>query len=326
VAVALATVGIATGIVLVPDGSSLPRRSATGPYEPVAAVGAFLLRSGAAGLAAQGDVRPVVADGAAGVVSVAGIVVTDRHGRARVVARPDHGAPPAIGVAGDRMARWISADAVAVTGLHAGDPLDVEVRGVTEAGPVGSDGSLWLRADADPAGTVRRLDLREYDGEQRLAATFLPVVTVEQPQPPVDVRAVLPVRGGGLRAVDGAGRLELLTGTPVGIAATPLAGARCGAAGTAGLAHAVSDGSGVWFVVTGPQGGRLARLTPSDAGTLRTVAALLPGAVTALAAPGDGSLLFTTRDAAGSTLWRLPDAAAALDWPAGPPLACPSRP
>jgi hypothetical protein len=56
------------------------------------------------------------------------------------------------------------------------------------------------------------------------------------------------------------------------------------------------------------------------------VAAVLPGHVSALTAPGDGSLLFVASDAAGDALWRLPDAAAALTAAPGPPVDCPATP
>ena len=83
-------------------------------------------------------------------------------------------------VVGDRVVRWISADSVAVTGLRAGSPVGVVVRGVSETGVLGTDGSVWLRSDADPVGTVRRLDVVRLDGEQRIAATYLPVVTIQE--------------------------------------------------------------------------------------------------------------------------------------------------
>ena len=323
-AVALvAAVGIP--LAAVPAGSR-PHRDAVAPFVPVAAVGAFPLRSGAAGLAAADDVWPVLADGAPGVVSRTGIVVADADGRARVLARTDRGAPAPIGVVGDRVVHWTASDTIAVTELRAGSPLDVVVRGVTEAGALGADGSLWLRSDADPVGTVRRLDVAGLDGQQRIAVTYLPVVTIQEPDPPVDLRTVLPVPGGGLRTVSGGGRLEMLTGTAAGIATTPLAGSRCGAAGTAGLDHAVADGSGVWFVLAGADGDRLAHLDPNAGSTVRTVPAVLPGAVTALTAPGDGSLLFVARDARGAALWRLPAADAALDTADAAPVTCPPGP
>ena len=137
------------------------------------------------------------------------------------------------------------------------------VRGVSEAGALGADGSVWLRSDADPVGTVRRLDIARLEGEQRIAATYLPVVTIQEAEPPVDLRTVLPVRGGGLRNLAEAGRLELLTGTAAGIATTPLAGTRCGAAGVANLDRAAADRSGVWFVLVSADGERLAHLDPA---------------------------------------------------------------
>ena len=312
---------VATVAAAVVPGGPGPR--ATGPFVPVAAVGAFPLRSGADGLAATDDVRPVLADGIPGVVSRAGVVV-GVDGRALVLARLDRGAPAPIGVVGDRVVRWISADAVAVTGLRADSTVDVVVRGVTEAGALGADGSVWLRTDADPAGTVRRLDVARIAGQQRIAATWLPVVTIQEPEPPVDLRTVLPVRGGGLRNLADAGRLELLTGTAAGIAARPLAGTRCGAAGVASLDRTAADPSGVWFVLTGADGERLAHLDPAAGAVVRVVDAPPPGTVTALTAPGDGSLLLVTRAAEGAALWRLPDAAAALGAPAEPPVTCPA--
>jgi hypothetical protein len=311
---------VAAALAVVPGGPTPLPQTTAGPFVPVAAVGAFTLRSGEPGLAATDDARPVLADGAPGVVSRAGIVVATANGRARVLARPDRGAPAPIGVVGDRVVRWISGDTVAVTELRAGSPLDVVVREVSEAGALGSDGSVWLRSDTDPAGTVRRLDVARLDGRQRIAATYLPVVTIQEPVPPVDLQTVLPVRGGGLRALADAGRLELLTGTAAGIATRPLAGTRCGAAGVASLDRAAADRSGVWFVLVGADGERLAHLDPTSSGAARTVDAVLPGTVTALTAPGDGSLLLVSRDPRGTALWRLPDAVAAL---APLPVSCP---
>ena len=321
--VAAAVVVVAVAGVAGPSGPRPPGRGGVGPFVPVAGVGAFPLRSGEIGLAATDDAQPVLAGGVPGVTSRAGVVVATGDGRARVLARLDRGAPAPIGVVGNRVVHWISADSVAVTELRVGSDLDVVVRGVAEAGPLGSDGSVWLRTDADPTGTVRRLDVARLVGEQRIAATYLPVVTVQEPEPPVDVRTVLPVRGGGLRALAQPGRLELLTGTAAGIATTPLAGSRCGPAGVADLDRAAGDRSGVWFVLAGADGERLARLDPGSDGAIRTIAAVLPGIVTALTAPGDGSLLFVARDPLGSVLWRLPDAAAALGTADGPPVTCP---
>jgi hypothetical protein len=50
---------------------------------------------------------------------------------------------------------------------------------------------------------------------------------------------------------------------------------------------------------------------------------VLPGDVTGLVAPGDGSVLFVAQDPRGATLWRLGDAKAALAGPAEPPVSCP---
>jgi hypothetical protein len=309
----------------VPGGPTPPIRPAVGPFVPVAAVGAFPMRSGAAGLAgALDDARPVVADGAPGIVTRSGIVVADAWHRARVLARTDRGAPPVLGVAGDRLARWAGPDTVAVSELRAGSALDVVVRDVAAASRVGTDGSVWLRSVIDPPQTVRWLDLAARSGAQTLSATYLPVVTIQSPdgEAPLDVRAVLPVRGGALRlgGVGGVPQLQRLTATAVGIAVAPVAGAvrpMCGpsAARSADLRTLASDGTGVWFPAVGPDDDRLVHLDPD--GTLRTVAAPLPGRVAALAAPGDGSLLLTTRDAVGDALWRLPDAQATLAPAAG---------
>jgi hypothetical protein len=317
---AVATAATVAAAAALLAGPVQPPRVAAGPFVPVADVGAFPLRSGETGLSATDDARPVLADGAPGVFSRAGVVVADTYGRARVLAGLDRGAPAPIGVVGDRVVRWVSADAVAVTELRVGSSVDVVVRGVAEAGMLGADGSVWLRSEVDPGGTVRRLDVARLDGRQRIAATYLPVVTIQEPEPPVDLRTVLPVRGGGLRTLPEAGRLELLTGTAAGIATTPLAGSRCGAAGVASLDRAAADGSSVWFVLVNADGERLARLDPASGGAIRTVPTVLPGPVTALAAPGDGSVLFVARDPQGAVLWRLPDAVAALG---APPVSCP---
>jgi hypothetical protein len=318
-------VAVAVPLAAAPTGPWAPNPEAVGPFVPLATVGAFPMRSGETGLAAVDDVRPVVADGAPGVVSRSGVVVTEANGRSRVLARTDRGAPAPIGVVGDRVVRWISADTIAVTELRAGSALDVVVRGVAEAGPLGADGSVWLRTDADPAGTVRRLDVTGRDGEQRLAVTYLPVVTIQEPEPPVDVRSALPVRGGAVRTVAGAGRLELLTGTAAGIATMPLAGSGCGAAGTADLDTAATDGSGVWFVLHGRDGARLAHLDPDAHAAVRAVPTVLPGEVTGLSAPGDGSVLLVLRDARGSTLWQLHGATNTLAG-TGEPVSCPPTP
>jgi hypothetical protein len=238
-----------------------------------------------------------------------------------VLARTEAGAPPPLGVAAGRVVRWISADTLAVTELRAGGPLQVVVRDVGAAGVLGDDGSLWLRSDLDPPEAVRRLDLAAYDGRQDLSATYLPVVTIQSPdgEDPVDVRDVRPVPGGALRLDDTGDprRLQLLTGTAAGIAVRTLldtsapdcAGSTIATVGD--LRVVAADATGVWFSTPDR------RLAHRDAdGTVRLVPARLPGLLAALAAPGDGSVLFIARDDEGNALWRLPDAAAAL---AGPP-------
>jgi hypothetical protein len=318
----------------VPGGPTPPGRTASGPFVPVAALGPWPLRSGAPGLAGRLDEAwPVAADGAAGVVTGSGIVVADGRRRARVLARTDRGAPAPLGVAGDRVARWAGPDSVAVTGLRADGGLAVVVHDVAVTSRVGTDGSIWLRSDLDPPETVRRLDLAERSGEQVLSATYLPVVTIQEPdgEGPVDVRAVLPVPGGALRVVDAGGtrRLERLTGTAAGIAVSPVYG--CGpSGGSPGPAFAASDvravttdGTGVWFPGIGTDGDRLVHLAPD--GTLRVVEAPLPGQLVALAESGDGSLLLTARDRDGDTFWRLPDPQAALSREGVPPGCTPAR-
>ena len=187
-----------------PAGEPVPGRAAVGPFLRIAALGSWPLRSGVAGLDSVGGARPVVVDGAPGVVAAGGVVVADERGRARVLARTADGAPPPLGVAGDRVARWITADTLAVTELRAGGALEVVVRDVGAASAVGDDGSVWLRSDIDPPETVRRLDLAAYDGRQDLSATYLPVVTIQNPdgEGPIDVHDVLPVPGGAVRLED----------------------------------------------------------------------------------------------------------------------------
>ena len=306
--------------VAVPGGQRPPQRAAVGPFLPVAALVPGPPRTGSAGLpGALADTRPAVVGGAPRLVGPAGVVVADPRGRARVLAGTDRGAPPPLGVVGGRAVRWASADTLAVTPLRADEPAQVLVRDVGAVSPMGPDGTLWLRSDVDPPGTVRRLDPAVYAGEQRLSATYLPVVTIQSPrgEPPVDVRAVLPVPGGALRVADvsGSRQLQLLSGTAAGVAVTPVpARAPCGTRDApTDLRALTADASGVWY----PSGERLVHLDPD--GTRRAVAAPLPGPVAALVATGDGALLLTARDAAGDALWRLPDAAAALAAPADPP-------
>ena len=323
-AVLVAGVVAAVFVVAVPGGQPPPSRVAAGPYVPVAALAPGPLRSGAAGLpGALGDVAPVVVGGAPGLATPAGVVVVDAHGRARVLARTDRGAPPPLGVvAGGRVVRWAGADTLAVSSLGPGDPTQVLVGDVGAVSALGADGSVWLRSDVDPPETVRRLDPAAYPGEQRLSATYLPVITIQSPpgEAAVDVGQVLPVPGGALRLrdLDGLRQIQLLAGTPTGIAVRPLTGSTaplCGpAVSTVGDLRAVTaDATGVWFPTADL---RLAHLGPD--GAVRVVDAPLPGQVDALAAAADGSLLVVARDAGGTALWRLPDAVAALAAPAPP--------
>jgi hypothetical protein len=313
--VPIAALVAAAIVVAVPGGPTPQARTPDGPFVPVAALGVFPLRSGAAGLAGGSDrAWPVVADGAPGIVTGAGVVVADGRGRARVLARTDRGAPVPLGVAGDRLVRWAGPDSLAVTGLRADAGLDVVVHDVAVASRVGADGSLWLRSEVDPPETVRRLDLFERSGEQALSATYLPVVTIQNPdgEGPLDVRAVLPVPGGALRVADAGGvrRLQRLTGTAAGIAVAPVPTPTCAdvAVGLqAGDVRALTaDTTGIWVAA----GDRLVHLATD--GTVRVLTSSLPGRVMALAEPGDGSLVFTTGGDAGGTLWRLPDPQAAL--------------
>jgi hypothetical protein len=318
---------LAAGATLaIPEGEPLADRAASGPFVPVAGTtrDGSALRSGAGRLYGWSDgSSPAVVDGAPGLVTEGAVVVAGPRGRARVLARTGPGAPPPLGVAGDLLVRWVAADAVAATDLRPDGPQDVVVRDVATASRVGDDGSVWLTSDVDPTGTVRRFDAAVYRGQQGLSATWLPVVTIRNPpgEGPLDVREVRPVPGGALRVGDGR-RIELLTGTAAGIAVRPLMGASspewCGArfAGTGGLRVVAADATGVWFPTVDR---RLAHVRAD--GTVRTVEAPLPAPPDALAAPGDGSLLFTTGDAGGGpgdgppALWRLPDAAAALGDP-----------
>ena len=215
--------------------------------------------------------------------------------------------------------RWVSATSLTVTTLRPDGPLNVMIRDVRTAGLLGDDGSVWLTSDIDPTGTVRRLDVAAYQGEQDLSATYLPVVTIRSPdgEAPIDVREVRPVRGGALRLRDRPRRIQLLTDTATGILVRPLAGGAsplCGPTVPAvgDLRVVAADASGIWF----PTDDRRLAHVDRD-GSVRAVDVPLPGQVAALAAPGDGSLLLVVRDTDGAALWRLPDAAAALSERAG---------
>ena len=286
-------------------------------------------RAGAAAVP-DGPARLVSTAGATAVATASAIVGLDGHGHARVLARPD--VPGEIlGVAGDRVVRRIAADRLRVTSLRADDPVDLEIYAVTAAGPVGPDGSLWLRADGDPPGAVRVFTPETYQGPQRLAATYLPVLSIGFPPGtvPVDPAAAVPERAGGVRIVDhdGGPRLERIVPTPAAATVDVLAGGSdpaCGLTGTARDAYLggvtaapapAPDGS-VWLATAD----RLLRVDPD--GTLRAAADPLPGPVTALLVTSDGAV-----DAlvAGAGLWRLPAAATTLvDLPPTP--ACTPHP
>ena len=99
------------------------------------------LRSGATALPAS-DLRLTLIDGSAAAVTADGIA-TFGHGHVDVVARVPaddrvRHAGGILGVAGDRVARFVAPGTLLVTGLRPGDPTAVRVRGVAEASAVGS--------------------------------------------------------------------------------------------------------------------------------------------------------------------------------------------
>lgn len=259
-----------------------------------------------------------VLDGAAAVVDVDGL--TGAAEPSPLLARVpdgDRGHPLGVlGVAGNRVARWVAPGAVMVTGLSAGDPVAVRIRDVAAAGRVGDDGSVWLRAVGDPPDTVRRLVLASYDGPQNLAATYLPVVTIDAPTSGerLDVTTLRPVRGGAIGATASTSgvRIDRVTPRPNALEVATLVGGldpTCGLTAdprTAFLPTATPPApdaqGGVWFA----SGDRLVRLGPD--GLLRAVAAPVPGPVSDLVATPDGALVLAT----GTAVWRLPDAVAAL--------------
>lgn len=330
-------VAIALSIVFL-DGP--PQPDASGPFVRIAGLDAAGLRSGTPELPRPLDGRLITVDGAAAVVTEDGIARLDTRGRAEVLARvPDHdrGRPGGVlGVAGDRVARWVDVNRVAVTGLRAGDPVAIVIRDISAAGPVGADGMLWLRAIGDPMGTVRRLDLRAYQGEQSLAAVYLPVVTIDLPAgaEPLDPSRLLPAADGALRFVaqESGYRLERVTPDSSGVAITTLAGGldpTCGLSRAPRDAHIPSSGplaidaaGGVWYAGA-PD--RLARLGAD--GVLQAVPQPLPGPVIGLVAAADGSIVAAVAGQGGPGLWRLPDAAGALaDLPPTPPGCLPAPP
>ncbi|MGI5131693.1 hypothetical protein ACQEVB_33160 [Pseudonocardia sp. CA-107938] len=288
---------------------------------------------------AAGTGRPVLVGGATAIASDTAVVVLDAHGHTRDLARPD--VPGEIlGLAGDRVARRIAADRLRVTSLRAADPVDLEIYAIAAVGPVGPDGTLWLRADGDPPGAVRVFDPGVYQGRQRLAATYLPVLSIGFPPGtvPVDPARSVPLADGGLRIVDrdGGPRLERIQPTPAAATVDVLAGGSdpaCGLTGAARDAYlagattppAPAPDGGIWLATAD----RLVRVDP--AGTMRATAPP-PGPVTAMIATPAGDVdVIVAGERAG--LWRLPTAATTLvDLPptpactphpprAGPPVA-----
>jgi hypothetical protein len=332
---AAALVGtLVTGVLPGTDAAA-----ADGPYVRLAELAATgPLRSGATALPAGSGLALTVVDGAAAAVTDDGIANV-AHGRVTVLARVPaddriRHAGGILGVAGDRVARFVAPGALLVTGLRAGDPTAVRVLGVAEASRVGTDGTVWLRGYGEPAATIRRLDLRAYGGASTLDVTMLPVVTIDAPvgTAPLAAADLLPVPRGALRRT--ANRLERVTVEPGRTVVTPVAGGLDPACGLTAVARnaalagpgpfaAAADG-GAWVAASG----RLLRVG-SD-GVLRAVRASLPGPVTALVTTPDGAVVLATRQGA---LWALPPGAPLEDLPltrsdcvpdprpAGPPVA-----
>ena len=275
-------------------------------------------RSGA-GAVPAGPARLVTVAGTVAVATDTAIVGLDAHGHARVLARPDEPGE-ILGVAGDRVVRRIAADRLRVTSLRAHDPVDLEIYAVTSAGPVGPGGSLWLRADGDPPGAVRVLLADTYQGPQRLAATYLPVLSIGFPPGtvPVDPGAAVPLREGGLRVVDrdGGPRLERIVPTPAAATVEVLAGGSDPACGLTRSARDAYLGGATAVPAPAPDGSvwlaaadRLLRVDPD--GTLRAAADPPPGPMTGLVVTADGAVdALVAGEQAG--LWQLPAAAATL--------------
>jgi hypothetical protein len=282
---------------------------ADGPFVRLAdLVDGAPLRSGATALPAA-DLRLTLIDGSAAAVIPDGIA-TFGHGHVDVVARVPaddrvRHAGGILGVAGDRVARFVAPGTLLVTGLRPGDPTAVRVRGVAEASAVGADGTMWLRGYGEPAGAVRRLDLHAYPGAVTLDVTVLPVVTVDAPvgAAPLAAADLLPVSDGALRRT--ASRLERVTAAPGRTVVTPLAGGLDPVCGLTAVARSATLGAPGPFAPT-PDGGawltangRLLRVAPD--GVLRAVRAPLPGAAVAVVTTPDGGLVVATRQG----LWAL---------------------
>lgn len=311
-AVVGAVVLAAAAVVAVPGSGPAGERS--GAWVRLAPFAAGPPLSGAATLPA-GPARLVTIGGTTALATADAIVALDEHGRSRIRARTD--VPGEIlGVAGDRVARRTAADRLRVTSLRADDPVDLEIVAVAAVGPVGPGGSLWLRADGDPPGAIRILRLDGYQGRQRLAATFLPVLSIGFPPGtlPVDPAAAVPLASGGLRIVDR--RLERITPTPASAAVEVVVGGAdpaCGLTRTARdarldgpvAAPAPAPDGGIWLAA----GPRLLRVDPD--GTLAATADPLPGPVTSLVVNATGDVDATVSGgAAVAGWWRLPAAAA----------------
>ncbi len=326
-ALAAGAVAVIVAGLAVPGPDAGPA-GAAGPFVRLGSLDGAGFRSGTPGTRAPHPGLTVL-DGGAAVLTDDGVVRLVAGGRAEVLARvPPHGRggeQGVLGVAGDRVARWVDAGVVMVTGLRAGDPVAVRIRDVAAAGRVGSDGSVWLRAAGDPLATVRRLDLTAYAGAQDLAAVYLPVVTIDPPvgSASLDVDDLRPVPGGALRTTGG--RLDRVTPEPGHVAVTTLAGgldATCGLTATprdAFLRNAsppVPDADGgVWLV---DDHRTLLRLGPDS--LLRAVPTPLPGVVTDLVVTPGGAVVMALEGPDGPALWRLPDAESALaPLPAAPP-------
>ncbi len=330
--------GLVVGVL---PAAGATQAAADGPFTHVADLAAAPLRSGATALPAS-DLRLTTVDGVVAAVTDDGIADVE-HGRVTVlagVAADDRGrhAGGILGVAAGRVARFVDAGTVLVSGLHAGDPTAVRINGVAEASVVGADGTAWLRGYGEPSATIRRLDLSTYSGAATLDITFLPVVTIDAPvgADPVTVHDVVPVQGGALRRAghDGDFRLERIAAEPGRVAVTPVAGGFDPTCGLTAAAHSASlrtlgpfagapDG-GAWLAA----GGRLLRVGPD--GVLRAVRAPLPGEVTAVVTTADGGVAVAVR---GGALWMVPPTAPLDDLPptpsdcvpqprpAGPPVA-----
>ena len=204
------------------------------------------LRSGATALPAA-DLELTLIDGSAAAVTADGIA-TFGHGHVDVVARVPaddrvRHAGGILGVAGDRVARFVAPGTLLVTGLRPGDPTAVRVQGVAEASAVGSDGTVWLRGYGEPAAAVRRLDLHAYSGAVTLDVTVLPVVTVDAPvgAAPLAAADLLPVPDGALRRT--ATRLERVTAAPGRTVVTPLAGGLDPVCGLTAVARSATLGA-----------------------------------------------------------------------------------